>query len=106
MTGPPLLVVVESEELAEPLRTWLTEETSISAGKRVGSTQVAVLPAQDMGQEARRQALLQGVRWLAENSAPQPHLRVCSLIPHPSLYMHAPHACACLLAFLEPCVNL
>jgi len=79
--GPPLLVLVESEELVEPLRTWLAEETSAGMGRRVGHTKVAALPLANQT-PARRRALLQSVRWLAEGTAPQSNLRVRYLHLH------------------------
>ena len=73
--GPPLLVLAESEDLVEPLQTWLAEEASSGTGRRVGPTRVAVLPPADRN-AARERTVLQSVHWLAEGSAPQPNLRV------------------------------
>lgn len=81
--GPPLLVLVESEELVEPLKTWLAEETSAGTGQRIGRTKVAVLPPPDRSFEgqstAKRRVLLQSVHWLADRTPPQPNLRRATL---------------------------
>ena len=73
--GLPLHILAESEDLVEPLRTWLAEETSAGTGRRVGLTRVAVLPPADENL-ARERAILHSIYWLAEGSAPQPNLRV------------------------------